>query len=54
VENIVKEYHRLLNLDAALLSKIQLSFEGETLTSSMTIADTDLEDEDMVSVLIHS
>lgn len=51
---MIKEYHRLLNLDAALLGKIQLSFEGETLTQTMTIADTDLEDDDMVSVLIHS
>ncbi|ORZ25830.1 ubiquitin-2 like Rad60 SUMO-like-domain-containing protein [Absidia repens] len=54
IESIVKQYIRIMELDMALLNKIQLSFEGETLTPSMTIADTDLEDEDMVSVIIHS
>ncbi|KAI8341693.1 ubiquitin-2 like Rad60 SUMO-like-domain-containing protein [Chlamydoabsidia padenii] len=54
IESIVKEYHRLMELDAALLNKIQLSFEGEILAGTMTIAETELEDEDMVSVIIHS
>ncbi|CAO3599969.1 unnamed protein product [Absidia cylindrospora] len=54
IESIVKQYIRLMELDMSLLDKIQLSFEGETLAPSMTMADTDLEDEDMVSVIIHS
>ncbi|KAI8099663.1 ubiquitin-2 like Rad60 SUMO-like-domain-containing protein [Halteromyces radiatus] len=54
VESMVKQYIRLMGLDMTLLPKIQLSFEGETLAPSTRIEDTELEDEDMLSVMIHS
>ncbi|CAO3626525.1 unnamed protein product [Cunninghamella blakesleeana] len=50
MESIAKEYIRILKLDNRLMAKIVLSFEGEKLSFSTMISDTDLEDEDLVSV----
>ncbi|CAO3617822.1 unnamed protein product [Cunninghamella echinulata] len=50
MESIAKEYIRVLGLDSGLIDKMQLSFEGEVFSFATLISDTDLEDQDLVSV----
>ncbi|ORX62130.1 hypothetical protein DM01DRAFT_1331590 [Hesseltinella vesiculosa] len=53
VQSMVKQYLVLLKLDEGLADKVQLSFEGEKLDPASTVEDTDLEDQDMLSVIMH-
>ncbi|KAF7728223.1 hypothetical protein EC973_006504 [Apophysomyces ossiformis] len=52
LRTIMKEYGRIRGLEPEMAAKVRLSFEGETLSPDITVQDTDLEDQDLISVLL--
>lgn len=50
--NLAKHYCAIKKLDNSVASKIELSFEGETLSPNDCVEDTELENEDIVTVTI--
>lgn len=50
--NLAKHYCAIKKLGDSVASKIELSFEGETLSPNDCVEDTELESEDIVTVTI--
>lgn len=52
--NVAEHYLRIKELGQELIDKVQFSFEGEVLSLDDAVRDTELEDQDMLSVTIKS
>lgn len=52
--NVAEHYLRIKKLGQELIDKVQFSFEGEVLSLDDAVRDTELEDQDMLSVTIKS
>ncbi|KAI7868245.1 hypothetical protein BDF14DRAFT_1881036 [Spinellus fusiger] len=50
IKAILQQYIRIHRLDSGMESRLRLSFEEETLSPDLTVQETELEDEDMISV----